>query len=76
MLTLHLDVATIWAFNAWRYVLLIIDCFSQRIFCRAMKSKDKLIVREMFVDIFKEAGGQPGVTHQPYYNYHYKLLLS
>ena len=53
------DLAELWKYNRFRFVLLCIDCFSQRIWARALKSKNQEVVEKAFSEIFKEADGPP-----------------
>ena len=52
------DIAFMFEFEGYKYFLLLVDCFSFKIFTVPLKSKDSLTVSEAFKIIFKKFGSQ------------------
>jgi hypothetical protein len=50
------DIAQMFEYNKFKYFLLLIDCFSSKIFVRCLKSKNSEEVANAFQDIFDEFG--------------------
>ena len=48
------DIAYMFPHNEYKYFLLVIDCYSSKIFTYSLKSKDSKSVRKAFEEIFKE----------------------
>ena len=53
------DLATLWEFNGFKFILVAIDCFSERLYGRALKNKKSETVEHAFRSIFSEAGSKP-----------------
>jgi hypothetical protein len=52
------DIAQMFEYNSYKYFLLLIDCFSSKIFVKCLKSKNSEEVANAFSTIFKEFGAQ------------------
>lgn len=52
--TVQADIAYMHPFDNYLYFLLVIDCFSLKIFVRPLKSKSSAAVKTAFEDIFEE----------------------
>ena len=52
------DIAYMFDYNDFKYFLLVVDCFSSKIFCKALKNKSSESVAKAFEIIFKEFGAQ------------------
>ena len=50
------DIAFMYPFEDFKYFLLVVDCFSLKIFVEPLKSKDSQTVAEAFKKIFKKFG--------------------
>ena len=53
------DLAEMFAFNGFKFILVVVDVFSRRIFARPMKSKEAKTVKKAFEAIFEENGTTP-----------------
>ena len=52
------DIAQMFEFNGYKYFLLLIDCFSSKLFVKCLKTKNSDEVAKAFSDIFREFGTQ------------------
>jgi hypothetical protein len=52
------DIAQMFEFNHYKYFLLLIDCYSSKIFVQCLKSKSSEEVAKAFANIFKDFGAQ------------------
>jgi hypothetical protein len=52
------DIAQMYNYNDFKYFLLLIDCFSSKIFVKCLKSKNSEEVAKAFSEIFKEFGSE------------------
>ena len=52
------DLAFMFEFDGFKYFLLLIDCFSSKIFTVPLKSKDSEVVSNALKDTFKKFGSQ------------------
>jgi hypothetical protein len=52
------DIAQMFEYNQYKYFLLVIDCFSSKIFVKCLKSKSSEEVARAFTDIFEEFGSE------------------
>jgi hypothetical protein len=52
------DIAQMFEYNHYKYFLLLIDCFSSKIFVKCLKSKNSEEVSKAFFDIFQQFGAQ------------------
>ena len=52
------DLAQMFEYDHFKYFLLLIDCFSSKIFVKCLKSKNSEEVAKAFSDIFEEFGAQ------------------
>jgi hypothetical protein len=50
------DIAHMFEYNSFKYFLLVIDCFSSKIFVKCLKSKNSDDVAKAFEEIFEEFG--------------------
>jgi hypothetical protein len=50
----QMDIAYMFNFKGFKYFLLVIDCFSSKIFVKVLKSKDSKIVSNALKDILKD----------------------
>jgi len=48
------DLAYMYDYNGFRYFLLVVDCFSSKLFVEPLKKRDSLSVTKAFKTIFKE----------------------
>jgi hypothetical protein len=48
------DIAYMFPYNNYKYFLLVIDCYSSKIFTCPLKSKDSKTVANAFAKIFEE----------------------
>lgn len=52
------DLASMYEFDGYKYFLLVVDCYSSRLFAKALKSKDSHEVGKALETIFKKFNGQ------------------
>jgi hypothetical protein len=52
------DIAQMFEYDKYKYFLLLIDCFSSKIFVKCLKSKNSEEVAKAFSDIFKDFGAE------------------
>jgi hypothetical protein len=52
------DIAQMFEYNQFRYFLLLIDCFSSKIFVKCLKTKNSEEVAKAFSEIFDEFGAE------------------
>lgn len=52
------DIAQMFDYNGYKYFLLVIDCFSSKLFVKCLKSKNSDEVAKAFSDIFHQFGAQ------------------
>jgi hypothetical protein len=52
------DIAFMYSFDNYKYILLLVDCFSFKIFTVPLKSKDSTTVAKAFKVIFKKFGAK------------------
>ena len=53
------DIVNMWRDDDYKFILLVVDCFSLKTFAKKLKTKQSEEVREAFKEIFKNAGGIP-----------------
>ena len=52
------DIAQMFEYNDYKYFLLLIDCFSSKIFVKCLKNKDSETVSNAFSEIFDNFGAE------------------
>ena len=52
------DIAQMYTYDGYKYFLLLVDCFSFKIFTIPLKNKDSNTVAEAFTNIFKKFNGK------------------